>query len=147
MTFYHSNNAITMYLKPQNIGYVLLYIYQMVLVSMLPSWTPSQITAYCPLGTWIIIFIISFNNYLVVAVLIWYWTHFCNSLFKLFLVRCSKASNPNRGHVSIIDVQNSLNINFTGIHAFEYLFSVKLYEKWDQDEISRTILKIWLLMV
>ena len=29
----------------------------------------------------------------------------------------------------ITDVQNSLNINFTGIHAFEYLFSVKLYEK------------------
>ena len=28
----------------------------------------------------------------------------------------------------ITDVQNSLNINFTGIHAFEYLFSVKLYE-------------------
>ena len=77
MTFYHSNNAITMYLKPQNIGYVLLYIYQMVLVSMLPSWTPSQITAYCPLGTWIIIFTISFNNYFAVAVLIWNWSHFC----------------------------------------------------------------------
>ena len=29
----------------------------------------------------------------------------------------------------ITDVQNSLNINFTGIDAFEYLFSVKLYEK------------------
>ena len=42
----------------------------------------------------------------------------------------------------IKDVQNSLNINFTGIHVFDYLFSVKLYEKWDQDEISRTILKI-----
>ena len=28
----------------------------------------------------------------------------------------------------ITDVQNSLNIDFTGIHAFEYLFSVKLYE-------------------
>ena len=29
----------------------------------------------------------------------------------------------------ITDVQNSLNINFTGIHASENLFSVKLYEK------------------
>ena len=46
----------------------------------------------------------------------------------------------------ITDVQNSLNINFTGIHALEHLFSVKFYEKWDQDEISRTILKIWLLI-
>ena len=36
----------------------------------------------------------------------------------------------------ITDMQNSLNINFTGIHAFEYLFSVELYEKLDQDEIS-----------
>ena len=42
----------------------------------------------------------------------------------------------------ITDVQNSLYINFTGIHALEYLFSVKLYEKWDEDEISRKILKI-----
>ena len=25
----------------------------------------------------------------------------------------------------ITDVQNSLNINFTGIHVFDYLFSVK----------------------
>ena len=29
----------------------------------------------------------------------------------------------------ITDVQNSLNINLTGIHAFENLFRVKLYEK------------------
>ena len=42
----------------------------------------------------------------------------------------------------ITDVQNSLNINFTGIHVFDNLISVKLYEKRDQDEISRTILKI-----
>ena len=49
--------------------------------------------------------------------------------------------------LDITDVQNSININFTGIHAFEYLFSVKLYEKIDQDEISGTILKILLLMV
>ena len=52
------------------------------------------------------------------------------------------ASDPRRGHVSIIDMQNSLNINITGIHSLEYLFSVKLYETRDQDEISRTILKI-----
>ena len=37
---------------------------------------------------------------------------------------------------------NSLNINFSGIEAFEHLFSVKFYEKRDQDEISWTILKI-----
>ena len=30
--------------------------------------------------------------------------------------------------LDITDVQNSLNIDFTGIHAFEYLFCVKLYE-------------------
>ena len=29
----------------------------------------------------------------------------------------------------ITDVQNSLNINFTGIHVSDYLFSLKLYEK------------------
>ena len=40
----------------------------------------------------------------------------------------------------ITDVQNSLNINFTGIHDFDYLFSVKSYEKRDQDEISTTTL-------
>ena len=28
----------------------------------------------------------------------------------------------------IIDVQNSININFIGIHTIEYLFSVKLCE-------------------
>ena len=28
----------------------------------------------------------------------------------------------------ITDMQNSLNIHFTGIHAFENLFSVKSYE-------------------
>ena len=41
----------------------------------------------------------------------------------------------------ITDVQNSLNINLTGIHAHNDLFSMKLYEKRGQDEISRTILK------
>ena len=56
------------------------------------------------------------------------------------------ASDPRRSHASIIDMRNSLNINFTGIHALEHLFSVKFNEKWDQDEISRTILKILLLI-
>ena len=42
----------------------------------------------------------------------------------------------------ITDMQNSLNINFTGIHAFETLFSVKLYEISAQGENSRTNLKI-----
>ena len=40
-----------------------------------------------------------------------------------------KASDPRRGHVRYHRLQNSLNINFTGIHAFEYSFSVKLYKK------------------
>ena len=40
-----------------------------------------------------------------------------------------QASDPRRGHVSIIDMRDSLNISFTGVHAFEYLFTVKLYEK------------------
>ena len=53
-----------------------------------------------------------------------------------------QASDTRGGHVSVIDVQNSLIINFTGKHAFENLFSVKLYEKRGQDENSRTILKI-----
>ena len=33
-------------------------------------------------------------------------------------------------------------INFTGIHVFNYLFSIKSSLKRYQDEISRTILKI-----
>ena len=52
-----------------------------------------------------------------------------NLNLSYFLVRCSKASDPRRGHVSIIDMLNSLNINFTGIHALENLSSVKFYEK------------------
>ena len=39
------------------------------------------------------------------------------------------ASDPRGGHVSILVMLNSLNINFTCIHAVENLFSVKLYEK------------------
>ena len=39
------------------------------------------------------------------------------------------ACDPITTHVSIIDMPNSLNINFTGIYAFEHLFSIKFYEK------------------
>ena len=46
-----------------------------------------------------------------------------------FLVRCLGASDPRRGHVSHHRLQNSLNIDFTGIHALEHLFSMKFYEK------------------
>ena len=42
----------------------------------------------------------------------------------------------------ITNIQYSLKIHFTGIHDFKKLFSAKLYEKLDQDEISRTVLKI-----
>ena len=52
-----------------------------------------------------------------------------------------QASDPRGGHVSIINMRNLLNIHFIGIHALGNLFSVKFYEKRDQDEISRTILK------
>ena len=40
-----------------------------------------------------------------------------------------QASDPRRGHVSIIDIRNSLNIHFTGKDALENLLSVKFYEK------------------
>ena len=33
------------------------------------------------------------------------------------------ASDSRTGHVSIIDMRNSLNIHFTGIHALGDLFS------------------------
>ena len=39
------------------------------------------------------------------------------------------ASDSRTGHVSIIDMRNSLNIHFTGIHALGDLFSVIFYEK------------------
>ena len=39
------------------------------------------------------------------------------------------ASDPRRAHVSHHRSQNSLNIDFTGIHALEHLFSIKFYEK------------------
>ena len=42
----------------------------------------------------------------------------------------------------ITDVQNSLNINFIGIHVFDYSCSMKLSLKRDQDEIARSIVKI-----
>ena len=53
-----------------------------------------------------------------------------------------QASDPTGGHVSITDMRNSLNIHFKGIHALGTLFSVSFYEIRDQDEISRTILKM-----
>ena len=56
-----------------------------------------------------------------------------------------QASDPRRGHVSIIDMRNLLNIHFTGKHALGNLISVNFYEKRGQDEISRTIFKIRLL--
>ena len=63
-----------------------------------------------------------------------------------FLVRCLGASDPRRAHVSHHRSQNSLNIDFTGIHALEHLFSIKIYEQRDQYEIFRTILKFWVLI-
>ena len=57
-----------------------------------------------------------------------------------------QASDPRRGHVSIIDMRNSLNIHFTGIYALGNLFSVTFYEKRDQDEISIMNLKFSLLI-
>ena len=57
-----------------------------------------------------------------------------------------QASDPRRGHVSIIDMRNSLNIHFTGKHALGDLFSVIFYEKRNQDEISRPILNFGLSM-
>ena len=38
-----------------------------------------------------------------------------------------------------------LNINFRGTHVFKSLFSIKLSVKWDQAEVSKTILKISLI--
>ena len=55
------------------------------------------------------------------------------------LARCLKHLTTTGGHVSIIDIHNSLNIHFTGIHAVGNLFSVKLYKTRDQNEICRTI--------
>ena len=51
-------------------------------------------------------------------------------------------SDPRRAHVSHHRLQNSLNIDFTGMHALEHLFSIRFCEKLDKDEISRRILKI-----
>ena len=56
------------------------------------------------------------------------------------------ASNPRTGHVSIIDMHNSLNIHFKGIHALANLFSVIFHEKRDQNEISRQTLNFHLSM-
>ena len=56
------------------------------------------------------------------------------------------ASDPRRARVSHHRSQNSLNIDFTGIHALEHLFSIKIYEQRDQYEIFRTIFKFWVLI-
>ena len=56
------------------------------------------------------------------------------------------ASDPRTGHVSIIDMRNSLNIHFTGIHALANLFSVIFHKKRDQNEISRQTLNFHLSM-
>ena len=51
------------------------------------------------------------------------------SKFNLLIFgQMSQASDPRGGHVSIIDMLNSLNIHFTGIHALGNLFSVTFYE-------------------
>ena len=63
-----------------------------------------------------------------------------------FLVRCFQVSAPTWGHVNHHRLQNSLIIDFIGIHALKHLFSIKFYEKLDQYEISRSILNIWLLI-
>ena len=57
------------------------------------------------------------------------------------------ASDPRRAHVSHHRSQNSLNIDSTGIHAVEHLFSIRFCEKLDQIEISTIILKFSLLML
>ena len=63
-----------------------------------------------------------------------------------FFGQLPQASDPRRGHVSIIDILNSLNIHFTGIHALANLFSVIFHEKRDQNEISRQTLNFQLSM-
>ena len=61
---------------------------------------------------------------------------------SFFFGQMPQASDPRGGHVSITDMRNSLNIHFKGIHALGTLFSVSFHEIRDQDEISRTILKM-----
>ena len=50
------------------------------------------------------------------------------------------ASDPTGGRVSIIVMQNSLNIHSTGIHALGIFSSIKFCIQRGQDEISLTIL-------
>ena len=57
-----------------------------------------------------------------------------------------QATDTTWGCVGIIDMPNSLNIHLTGIHALGNLFSISFYEIRDQDEISRTILEMWVLI-
>ena len=84
--------------------------------------------------------------FIVISIRKWNFLRSMYILEFLFLVRCFQASDPTWGHVNHHRLQNSLNIDFTGIHALEHLFSIKFYERWDQDEMSRTILKIWVLI-
>ena len=49
-------------------------------------------------------------------------------------------SDPTGGRVSIILMQNSLNIHSTGIHALGFFSSIKFCIQRGQDEISLTIL-------
>ena len=85
--------------------------------------------------------------FIVISIRKWNFLRSMYILEFLFLVRCFQASDPTWGHVNHHRLQNSLNIDFTGIHALEHLFSIKFYEKWDQIEISTIILKFSLLML
>ena len=84
--------------------------------------------------------------FIVISIRKWNFLRSMYILEFLFLVRCFQASDPTWGHVNHHRLQNSLNIDFTGIHALEHLFSIKIYEQLDQYEIFRTILKFWVLI-
>ena len=49
-------------------------------------------------------------------------------ILALFFGQMPLASDSRTGHVSIIDMRNSLNIHFKGIHAVGNLFSLTFYE-------------------
>ena len=38
------------------------------------------------------------------------------------------------------------NIHFIAIHIFKILFRIKLSLKWDQSDVSKTILKFWIIL-
>ena len=62
----------------------------------------------------------------------------------LYFCSDALASDPTGGRVSIIVMQNSLNIHSTGIHALGIFFSIKFCMQRGQDEISLTISKFGL---